>query len=291
MLADVLKPLPYHRQIVKYLKSEEGALWQRYSSKNFLAERAESARAALLRNARRIEREGSPSLYAVADGVLAKLGLTIPLTLYQGGESAISYWPGEAHVALADVSQPGPIIAHELGHYLLWIQWDGEFLIAEQILESVADPAYLRSAELFRKYAEVYAGQIAAFVTGGQPPDEPLLDLSSPLEELDLVGQSRLVGLTRNIITQLAKSERALAHARQFFVDLAPALDSPNLYDARSFHESVQEYLCYVLLDFVAADPSLKEPAGAMSETLGVGEKFREIAAQELKPKRKKGAA
>ena len=45
----MIEPLPYHREILDYLKREEADLWEWYSSTKFLAEYSEEARLELLR--------------------------------------------------------------------------------------------------------------------------------------------------------------------------------------------------------------------------------------------------
>ena len=99
----MIEPLPYHREILDYLKREEADLWEWYSSTRFLAEYAEEARLELLKSTYRLDRGAHASLYATADDVLRRMGSQIPITLYQSQiatapNASLSYLPGEAHV-------------------------------------------------------------------------------------------------------------------------------------------------------------------------------------------------
>jgi hypothetical protein len=80
-----------------------------------------------------------------------------------------------------------------------------------------------------------------------------------------------------------------LGHAKQFFDDLEPAsakdpafLERLRLQDAK-----LREYLSYVLLDFVTADPELAEmPLAAaleLARELDWSSPFEKLAARELK--------
>ena len=82
-----------------------------------------------------------------------------------------------------------------------------------------------------------------------------------------------------------------LGHAKLFFHDLEPgdgnrrnSLEGLQFSDAR-----LREYLCYVLLDFVTADPELEDlPLAAaleLSRQLELDAQFEKLAAKELKMK------
>src|SRR6185503_15363650 len=84
------------------------------------------------------------------------------------------------------------------------------------------------------------------------------------------------------------RTPAVLGHAKLFFDDVEPgkgnALDGLKFSDAR-----LREYLCYVLLDFVTADPELDElPLAAaleLSRQLELDAQFEKLAAKELKMK------
>jgi hypothetical protein len=82
-----------------------------------------------------------------------------------------------------------------------------------------------------------------------------------------------------------------LGHAKLFFDDFIPAApqDASLLDVFRTSDIKTREYLCYVLLDFVTADPELEEmPLAAaleMSRQLEFDAQFEKLAAKELKMK------
>jgi hypothetical protein len=91
------------------------------------------------------------------------------------------------------------------------------------------------------------------------------------------------------------RTESILAHARLFFDNyVAPEREQRGgLHDSRLRNDlntddpQLQDYYCYVLLDFVTADRDLEElPLAAaltLAEELGLKERFAGIARKELR--------
>jgi hypothetical protein len=174
MSAVVLAPLPYHRDVVAYLKACEPELWQWAASADVRAEYAQTLRTDLLKSNYRLDVAGHPELIQRCAAVAETLGITVPITLYQAngqaGMNAVLYHlPGEAHIVFS-----GPILAtlqgveldavlaHELAHYRLW-DWDGgDFLIADRLLmaaanDSRSEASHAQTARRYRLYTEVFA--------------------------------------------------------------------------------------------------------------------------------------
>ena len=118
------------------------------------------------------------------------------------------------------------------------------------------------------------------------------------LAELDLLGQQAIAALTRRLIAAVLRpawlrTEPLLAHARLFFDDLEPSREADGglAADLAKGDEKLLDYWCYVILDFAAADRDLEDaPLAAallLSDELGLGERFRRIAARELGLKKK----
>lgn len=120
------------------------------------------------------------------------------------------------------------------------------------------------------------------------------------LAELDSLGRSRLTDVTRRLTSALLAAEwfhtpAVLAHARAFFGDYQPpehAYEDVTLaHEIRASDASLRDYCCYVLLDFVAADRELRDralPAATqLAGTLGLKERFTELAQDELRLRKK----
>jgi len=183
--------IPFQREVIEHLRTEEAEQWEWYSSNSFLDEYAKSARLELLKSCYRFEPEEQAALYALVDGVRESLGLDVPVTLYQARSSGamnayLSFVPDEAHVVLE-----GPVrttlseaelratLAHELTHYLLWERESRELLVADQMLSAMAnhpraEPSHVETARLFRIYLEVHADRGALAVV-----EDPLVVISS----------------------------------------------------------------------------------------------------------------
>jgi hypothetical protein len=177
-----LTPLPYHWAIRDYLKTEEPELWNWFSSNKVREEHAEAARMDLLKSTYRLESATQPRLYELADEVLGKLELKVPVTFYQAQagshlNAALAMLPGEAHIILIgpvlntlSTAELKAMLGHELAHFLLFNGWDGELLVVSEILSALSNDAaahscHLESARLFGLYTEIFADRGAFAAT------------------------------------------------------------------------------------------------------------------------------
>ena len=143
----LLDPLPYHREIVAYLKTAEPELWRWASSAQGRDEFADQMRTGAAEG-KTIDwmPKGIRNWRSVCALVAQRLGVTVPVTLYQasggfGANAMICHLPNEAHIIFT-----GPILAtlkgveldamlaHELAHYRLWEMEGGDFLVADRLL-------------------------------------------------------------------------------------------------------------------------------------------------------------
>ena len=164
--AEQLEPLPYHREILFYLQTEQRELWDWFSSNRVQDQHADSVRLDLLKTTYRIEPETAPRLHELAHAASERLGLNVPITFYQSQRSqqlnaSLAFLMNEAHIvlhgSLTDVLSDSEILAvlgHELSHQFLWTQWKGRYLIADQVLsaltnDAAAETAHCESARLF----------------------------------------------------------------------------------------------------------------------------------------------
>ncbi len=185
--ADVLAPLPYQIELRDYLKAKEPELWNWFASAKAKANYTESLRLELLKSTYRLDPKAHAELYHSLEEAKARLELNIPLTLYQAQNSpelnaTLYYIPGQGHIVfsgpvftLLTPDELKSVIGHELAHYHLWERDGGEFLIADRLLQAVAnDPrasaSHEQTARRFQLYTEIFADRGSLHVTGDMHP-------------------------------------------------------------------------------------------------------------------------
>jgi hypothetical protein len=176
-----LAPLAYHNELRDYLKSDERELWNWFASAQAQADYAEKLRLELLKSTYRLDPTGHELAYHGVEEAKGRLGLDIPVTLYQAQKSpqlnaTLYHLPGEAHIVFSgpvfDLLNPTElksVIGHELAHYNLWEREGGEFQIADRLLETAAnDPraqnSHLQSARRYHLYTEIFADRGSLWV-------------------------------------------------------------------------------------------------------------------------------
>ena len=185
LAAKQLQPMPYHLRIVEYLEREETELWNWFSSNKVRQEHCDAVRLDLLKTTYRLEEASKPELYELAREVLGKLELDVPITFYQannanGLNAALAYLPDEAHIVLMgpilnalSEAEIKALLGHELAHFALFAGWNGELLVASEILAALnndlsAQPCHRETNRLFRLYGEILADR-GAFAATGDP--------------------------------------------------------------------------------------------------------------------------
>jgi len=226
-----LEPLPYQLQIRDFLKREEAEIWNWYRSTKFREDQAESVRFELLKSTYQVDRDSQPAWYEAAEEAAAKLGLDVPLTIYQaqnpeGMNAALAFLPNEAHLVLS-----GPVgeklsgdellgvFAHELSHLLLWQGWEGEFLVVDNVLAALtndrqAHPAHLESTRLCYLYNEIFCDRGALFVV-----DDPLVVVSGLVKMvmgLDTVSPQSYLKQADEIFARDTGPSRSITHPEIF---------------------------------------------------------------------------
>jgi len=96
------------------------------------------------------------------------------LTIYQAQQTSelnavLYYIPGEGHVVLSGpllslltAAELKSVLGHELAHYHLWQQDDGEFLVADRLLQAASEhpeakPSRGQTARRYTLYTEIFA--------------------------------------------------------------------------------------------------------------------------------------
>ncbi len=178
---------------------------------------------------------------------------------------------------LAQVSAPG---------YLK--QADEIFAAGDVASDGLSHPEMFiraRALKLWHLERENAAARICTMIEG-----------ADSLDELDLIGQRRLAVGTRKLLEYLLypkwfQTPAVLGHAKLFFADIQPATArNPAVLEGLKFSDrGLREYLGYVLLDFVTADPDLDElPLAAaleLARDLDLSSQFEPLVSKELKIK------
>jgi hypothetical protein len=173
----VVEPTRYHRELLRYLRTQEREVWDWIASQKVQAEVAESVRLELLKSTYRIGRETSPELYQAAEAAAARLGHDAPITLYQaehasGLNASLAWLPGEVHIVFhgpiqETLSEPEliAVFGHEIAHHILLTLDGGAYLTVEQVLTAMlgdraASPAHQQTWKHFRLYTELFCDRM-----------------------------------------------------------------------------------------------------------------------------------
>ena len=230
-----LEPLPYHIELRDYLKSSERELWNWFSSAQAQADYTENLRLELLKSTYRLEAEGHPDLYRSLEEVKTRLQLDIPVTLYQAPHSpeinaALFFIPGQGHVvfsgpvlSLLNADEIKSVLGHELAHYHLWRRDQGEFHIADRLLQTVAsDPraaaCHEQTARRYQLYTEIFADRGSLCVTGDvHPVVAGLVKIQTGLSQVSATGylkQAEEIFAKGNVATDGVSHPEAFIRAR-----------------------------------------------------------------------------
>ena len=180
--SQLLEPTRYHRAVVDLLRSEEQELWDWFSSRKAQTEFTETFRVSLLKSSYRLNAQSHPELADAAEQAKVRLGLDVPVTLYQSQENpnlnaSLYFIPNEAHIVfsgsalgLLSATEAQSVIGHELAHYLLWNQDEGAYLTADRILQTIAlhrdaSTSHLQTARRYQLYTEIFADRGSLLAT------------------------------------------------------------------------------------------------------------------------------
>lgn len=370
-----LNPLKYHISLRDYLKSVHEQVWDWFSSIEAKSNYSEEVELYLLKTTYRMTREGHEGLYSTVDDVLTALDIDVPVTLYQAQDTshnsaALFFTPNHGHVVLVgsvmellNEDELKALLAHELAHFKLWVEDDGEFLLTDQILTAMANEpraaaSHHQSARYHQLYTEIYADKGSLLLTDEQTAISTLIKVhtglkkvdvqsyiqqaadifskgkvktegfshpelfvrvqavraystrdsleeyeaevknliegSSSLVELDILGQEKMTQNTRKFILYHLRDSwhrtgTVLAHAGHLFSDLSfeDMEEDSFVLDLSEAHKEVQDYYVYLLVDFASVDIDLEENAIAAAfltaEKIGLADRFESIVSKELK--------
>lgn len=252
-----LEPLPQHRALTEWLRSEEQSVWDWYEKNEREMLDAEEVRLSLLRDTYRLDEESHPEVFQEIKHACEALGLVADVSVYHGqnqsaANAAVCHLPGEAHViffgpilSLLNAAELRGVIGHELAHHDLWQREGGQFLRSDQILQAAANhplahTAHAQSARVWRLATELYADR-GAFLAAGNLDD----------------AVAGLVKVTTGIAQVSAKSY--LQQAREVFSKSKPKIDELTHPETFIRARSLQLW--------AEQDPSLAETIARMLES------------------------
>ncbi len=179
-------PLSYLIALRDYLKNREPDAWKWFADHRNNEKQAESLRFDLLTSTYRLDRdnESEKTTYESVESVCDRLGVSVPITLYQSQDTqesgaGIFILPEELHLVFRgnirsklDSKELEALFAHEIAHYLLEIrESNGEFGLSGELLQALFHDehfgeSYAASARLFRLYTELFCDRVALEIVG-----------------------------------------------------------------------------------------------------------------------------
>jgi Peptidase family M48 len=182
----MLSPLSYHQITTKYFQ-QQSTVWKYFASHTHKAEQLKEFKTDLLKNTYKFDETSEAVLYQKVSVAKEKLGLQLPVTLYQAQHTedvnaSIVYLENEVHIVfsgkliqLLSDKELLAIIAHELSHVQLYTQMDGQVEVADRIITAIANhqgstPAHYQTARLFKLYTEIFCDRGSYLVTGDYSP-------------------------------------------------------------------------------------------------------------------------
>jgi Peptidase family M48 len=177
----LLQPLAYHRDLVDFLKTKEPELWEWMGAAQ-IASQSSAVRSELLRATYRVDGDAHPEIVGPAAIAAQALGVSVPISVFQSeGESspnaALIFVPDEAIVLLSGsivelltAAELTAIMGHELAHFVLWTVDGGEHLVADRLVNAVAndsfDDAFIETSRLLALSTELFADRGALLACG-----------------------------------------------------------------------------------------------------------------------------
>lgn len=277
-----LTPLPYQDDVVAYLQDHEPDVWRWACSAEARAEHADAVRTQLLQQTYRLAATAHPDLHARCQAACARLGLTIPVTLYQAGDGAMNaalfFVPGEAHIVFTGPvlerlhgAELEAVLGHELAHYVLWDANGGAYHAADRLLEATAADArasasQVQTARLFRLCTEAFADRGSVIACGDLAPAvSALVKTQTGLAEVH--AQSYLQQADE--ICAGSVHSREATHPEIFVRARALRLWSESRPEAESWlHEALRGPLSIEALDIVAQQQAVRLTRRVLAQLL-----------------------
>lgn len=226
----MIQPFPFQIKLRDYFKKQTKT-WAWFSENQVKQEQNESYKTDLLKNAYRIEPADDIELYAILEKVKGKLGILIPITLYQSqyieyNNAYIVFLVTEGHLVISGsvLKQLNPdeieaLFAHELSHILLFILENGDFEVTQRIINSIAndrnsDLFYFETARLYQLYTELFCDIGSYKVCGSiNPVVNTLVKITTGLEK---VSAESYLNQADEILSRIEEGSTGVTHPEMF---------------------------------------------------------------------------
>jgi hypothetical protein len=227
-----LGALPYHTAVANHLRDSESALWAWFSSDQMSASYCEKVKLELLKSTYRLTRTDQPDLYASADIAIEKLGVDLPVTIYQrqgradSPNAALIFLPDEAAIMLVgnvsellNEAEMLALLGHEIAHHRLYTMEDGQYFTAARLLswcvdQPGCDASFAETDRLFQLHTEIFADMGALHVTGDR--DAVIASLIKVTTGLKSVSPSSYLEQTEEILEKYQQGSEGLSHPELF---------------------------------------------------------------------------
>jgi hypothetical protein len=234
-----LGALPYHTAVASHLRGGESALWAWFESDQVSASYSERVKLELLKSTYRLTRTDRPDLYASAEIATERLGVDLPVTIYQrqGGadspNAALIFLPDEVAVMLMgnigellNEAEMLALLGHEIAHHRLYTMDGGQYFTAARLLgwcvdQPGCDASFAETDRLFQLHTEIFADMGALHVTGDR--DAVIASLIKVTTGLKSVTPSSYLKQAEEILEQYKQGSEGLSHPELFI--RAKALD------------------------------------------------------------------
>jgi hypothetical protein len=234
-----LGALPYHTAVASHFRGGESALWAWFKAYQMSASYSEQVKLELLKSTYRLTRTDQRQLYASADIAIERLGLDLPVTIYQrqGGadaaNAALIFLPGEVAVMmmgnigeLLNEAEMLALLGHEIAHHRLYTMDGGQYFTTARLLgwcveQPGCEAAFAETDRLFQLHTEIFADMGALHVTGDR--DAVIASLIKVTTGLKLVTPSSYLEQAEEILEKYKQGSEGLSHPELFI--RAKALD------------------------------------------------------------------
>jgi len=174
--------LQYHKNLSALLEKNEVELWKWFSGDSFTSEAYEAQRLYLLKNSYRLEDEAHAELYAQARAVANRLGLDLPVTLYQAmntdlRNAGLIFQPDAVHILFSgdlfttlSETELTFILGHEMAHHIHNTRQNFRFGTTDRLLDWICgEPgsaaAHAHSFRLSRLYQEIFSDRVGLYAS------------------------------------------------------------------------------------------------------------------------------